>query len=280
MKLNRWLLGAVAAITIAGATATGALAASAAPAGPWAKPVIANITTTDTSITMTMESEPGAAFHYMLMSQGLQFVSTAKGPNDGANEPGDGDTYSDTITWTGLTAGTLYRIAVRAELGGRDPSPWILWRGVLIPAATGPQGAPGLSQVQAEEPYGDDVDSAPGLVQSPSDVIAPDATTTIFAECPSGLVALGGGYRADAAPDAYESYATPSTDTPAGMQVIASEPSYVNADGQLEGASQAPTVGSPTIGNYLPNAWAIAVYNSTSTAQRARVAVICAAESS
>jgi len=140
--------------------------------------------------------------------------------------------------------------------------------------AQGPKGSPGLSNVLAEEPYGQDVLPNAGITQSNS-TLAPDATTIVWAACPSGEVAIGGGYRADSDSSAYDNSQgdTPPSDTTGGLSVLASEPSYES--GGVLNVNADPVQDSAT-GNYQPNAWAVTVYNSNSTPEHARAAVVCA----
>lgn len=142
----------------------------------------------------------------------------------------------------------------------------------------GPAGPPGLAGVQADEPYGNNVDPNPHLNQSDSTVPA-GKTAVIWAACPAGKVALGGGFRIGSGVLASESDSTPDTTTPGSEQVLASEPSFYDpATGKLHLAA-APIV-NPVVGSYQPNAWAVTVYNSGTSDASARVSVVCAAESS
>jgi hypothetical protein len=137
----------------------------------------------------------------------------------------------------------------------------------------GPKGAPGkdgVSGLQADEPYGQDVLPNAALTQSDSKVPA-GTTTVVWVACPTGKYAVGGGFRLGDS-GAHESDTATQAAYP-DLQVIASEASY-EKDGHLS-LADAPQVTS--YGSYTPNAWAVTVTNSGATDQSARAQVICAA---
>lgn len=132
------------------------------------------------------------------------------------------------------------------------------------------KAASGLQGLQADEPYGQDNDPNSSITQSDGSV-APKTTQVVWAACPSGKAAVSGGYRTGDNADGTESDSS-SGDGPGTLQVLASEGSY-ESGGKLD-LSAAKQVTS--YGSYQPNAWAVTVYNSGSTAQNARAQVICA----
>lgn len=145
--------------------------------------------------------------------------------------------------------------------------------------STGPRGLPGLAKVQADEPYGQNVDPNSNIKQSDGTVTA-GRTAVIWAACPSGKTAIGGGFRIGdgTSADAAESDATGPGYTGSNVQVLASEPSYYDpGSGKLD-LSKATQV--TTYGSYLPNAWAVTVHNSGTSDANARVALVCATVSS
>ena len=137
---------------------------------------------------------------------------------------------------------------------------------------TGQTGAPGLANVQADEPYGQDVDPSPNVAQSNSSVAA-GGTQTVWVACPAGKTAIGGGFRiGDGGAGSSESDSPTQPDT--AMRVIASEQSYYDASTGKLNLAAAPQVTS--YGSYLPNAWAVTVHNDGASAGYARASVICA----
>lgn len=137
--------------------------------------------------------------------------------------------------------------------------------------AAGPQGTPGLSNLQADEPYGQDSDPNANITQS-SGLVPAGQTAVVWAACPSGKTAISGGFRIGNT--AAESDTSQATNTADDEQVIASEATYYNSTAKSLDLSSAPQATS--YGSYVPNAWAVTVHNDGTSDQRARVQVICA----
>ena len=150
-------------------------------------------------------------------------------------------------------------------------TPFSLAKGAT--GAQGPAGSPGLASVQADEPYGQDVDPNANVTQSDG-AIAAGTTAVVWVACPSGKTAIGGGFRIGngQSADAAESDSTAATYSGSDVQVLASESTY-ETGGKLSLAS-APQVTS--YGSYLPNAWAVTVHNGGTATAYARSNVICA----
>lgn len=144
-------------------------------------------------------------------------------------------------------------------------------------SGAGTPGAPGLAHLQADEPYGADVDPNANVTQSDGTVPA-GQTAVVWAACPAGKTAIGGGFRIGngTSADAAESDSTGPAYSGSDVQVLASESSY-ETGGKLSLAA-APQVTS--YGSYLPNAWAVTVHNSGTSPANARANVICATVSS
>jgi hypothetical protein len=127
----------------------------------------------------------------------------------------------------------------------------------------------GVSGLQADEPYGQDVLPNANLTQSDSKIPA-GTTQVVWVACPTGKFAVGGGFRLGDA-GAHESD-TPAQAAYPNLQVVASEASF-EKDGHL---SLADATQVTSYGSYRPNAWAVTVTNSGATDQSARAQVICA----
>lgn len=131
---------------------------------------------------------------------------------------------------------------------------------------SGAQGAPGVNNVQADVPYGQDIDPNAGLTQS-SDTIAPGTQKTVWVQCHEGQTALGGGFVLGGTGDYYNG----GTSEP-GVQILSSTPAYVE-NGAL---STNPPITNDQIGSFRPNAWSVSAYNSTDSPVVVRPSIVCA----
>lgn len=192
-------------------------------------------------------------------------------------------------------AATTARWWLRMPLPAHCPAGWSWWpygmdpsggtsgtQGPAGPAGpagpkgdTGAAGSPGLGNVQADEPYGQDVDPNAGITQSDG-AIAAGTTGVVWAACPAGKAAIGGGFRIGngQSADAAESDSTAATYSGSDVQVLASESSYYDAKTGKLSLAAAPQV--TAYGSYLPDAWAVTVHNSGTATAYARANVICA----
>jgi hypothetical protein len=137
---------------------------------------------------------------------------------------------------------------------------------------TGATGSPGVANLQADEPYGNDGLANPNITQS-NTTVPNGATQVVWAACPAGKTAISGGFRiGNGSAGASES------DTPqpvvSSVYPIASEPSYYDSSTKSLNLATAPQVTG--YGSYLPNAWAVTVENISGAPAYGRVAVICA----
>jgi hypothetical protein len=132
----------------------------------------------------------------------------------------------------------------------------------------GDKGDPGLADLEADGPYPGATDLGDlgenGSEGDNSDELVPadGMRHTVWVQCATGKVALGGGFRlaADQTQEAAEA-----------ITVLASEPTQVE-DGNLV---YTPIDGDEA-GSFLPNGWLVEVVNDGSAAQVVRPWVTCA----
>jgi hypothetical protein len=133
------------------------------------------------------------------------------------------------------------------------------------PGPAGPQGDPGLSNLEADGPYpgATDLGSLSDQGDNSDEMVPADqARHTVWVECAPGKVALGGGFRlaADATQQAAED-----------IDVLASEPTQV-----ADGAIVYTPIEGDAAGSFEPNGWLVEVVNNGSSDQIVRPWVVCA----
>lgn len=129
--------------------------------------------------------------------------------------------------------------------------------------ATGPQGPPGISNVEADGPYpgggipplNSDAAGYPSTVQWANDSTLQNS----WVVCPSGKVALGGGFGQDDA----------QTDK---LVIVSSSPVEFTED--ANGNWNYQPIDSE--GSFVPNGWLVQGYNESGSALVVRPWVICA----
>jgi hypothetical protein len=178
---------------------------------------------------------------------------------------GSADIRDNSIRSVDIRDGGVHSVDVRdGAVHKRDLSDGVK-TALAEPGPVGPQGEPGLSNLEADGPYPGATDLG-GLTDqgdNSDEMVAADAARhTVWVQCAPGKVALGGGFRlaADSTQEAAES-----------INVLASEPTQVK-----DGAIVYDPIAGDEAGSIQPNGWLVEVVNNGTTDQIVRPWVVCA----